>query len=163
MDKPRCTNCDTELEHEFEICPNCGRKKVVSSSGLMQMESLSGVERVSQLQQEALQRVIKIISIPMENQSFSSHEQNEIGKRIDDQIPELLEKQDLNPKQLERIKSDIEYIKDELKSQKKEAWYYIFQGIAIKWILDNILTEEIALTIYDGIKNIIIEVISNVG
>jgi len=169
MEKPRCRLCDAEIEHEFAFCPNCKTKKVEVSLG-GQMEALSGVKSVSQSNLESLQGVIKIVSIPMESEAFSIREQNEIVRRIDDLVPELLEIVKTNSKKIEKIESDqekirvdLEYIKEELRSQKKRTWHYIFLGIITKWISENILTPQLAEMFYQGIMNIIIEVLSNVG
>lgn len=158
MDAPKCNNCGSELEHKFAKCPSCGLTRVEASFGTG-MEALSGVSGAYKAELESLQGVLKIVSIPMENDVFKPEEQMEIIKKIDEFIPKIIESQHLTNHQLESLDAKIEYIKAEFKNQDKKNWYYIFLGILMEMLVQQTLPPDFAITLHDGIMKIIMDVI----
>lgn len=108
MSFPRCMNCKTALNDEYERCPNCGRIKVTSSFSVP-MESLVGVSKTLSIPMEAdaisslldhVNIVTKLIVIPGEKTN-----EGQIIKAVCSPFFELIERLKQDPDFLNKVQS----------------------------------------------------------
>jgi len=162
MSKPECNHGGKQLSNDFPECPECGLKFVSSSSSLG-MEALEGVRSAAQGQQEALEGLFKKFSILMESTYFNQQERTEISKAIHDRKHVIFRTANLNPDQINIMDSKLDFLINETETQKKDRWKYILIGIIFDEVAKGIINFETALIMYEGIMNIVIDVLNRIN
>lgn len=97
------------------------------------------------------------------NQQFTQNEQNIIATHIDSVIIQLKGYDSLTSEQLDRIESELTYLKEQLKNQTKKAWMYELRGVMFTLLVERVIDSEIAREIFTQLTTKVYDAIHAIG